>query len=88
MTSVLFFPLLLLQIELTLLPRFALPSFWVIRGLFRLGCNRRADLKMCYGQRMDNPEGQVTYLISLDKTAGLPTGSGTPCRCTLRFYLC
>ena len=36
---------------------------------------------------MDNPEGKVTYPIE-DRTAGLPTGSGTPIKCTLRFYLC
>ena len=34
---------------------------------------------MCYGQRTDNPEGQGTYLIDTDKTAGLPTGFGTLC---------
>ena len=84
MTSVLFFPLLLFQIELTLflcltlfsadlfsfhfdflplhlqrllgpgsnagstylLPCFALPSFWVICGLFHLGFNRRAECQL------------------------------------------
>ena len=44
---------------------------------------------MCYGQRTDNPEGQVTYPV-LYRTAGLPTGSGTPCdaRCVFIFVIC
>jgi hypothetical protein len=44
---------------------------------------------MCYGQRTDNPEGQATYPM-LYRTAGLPTGFGTPCdaRCVFIFVIC
>ena len=40
---------------------------------------------MCYGQRTDNPEGQVTYPIIADRTAGLPTGSGTSFKMYVAF---
>jgi len=37
-------------------------------------------------QRMDNPEGQVTYPIYIGRPGYLPALVHQ--RCTLRFYLC